>query len=161
TLIVVQLASGQLTPRIIALVLTAPGVKLVLAALTFTFTYTLAALGRIEDQVPHFHVSVAIILNLLCIMGFFRFVQQLAAGLRPISVLLLVAGRAEDVIDQVYPVRYDPKYPEVPTTVPRPTASAQMFEFVGRPGVIMAFSLSGLVRLAQEADATIELIPQV
>src|SRR4051812_31699943 len=56
TLIVVQLASGQLTPRIISLVLTTPSVKVALSTLTFTYTYTLAALGRVEDQVPHLHV---------------------------------------------------------------------------------------------------------
>jgi uncharacterized membrane protein len=161
TLIVVQLASGQLTPRIIALVLTTPGVKIALSALTFTYTYTLAALGRVEDRVPHLHVSVAVILNLLCIVVFFRFVQQLANGLRPVSLLLLVAERTERAIEQVYPVRYDPKYPEVPANVPLPTSSAQVVEFSGRPGVLVAFGLDGLVRLAREADTIVELIPQV
>jgi uncharacterized membrane protein len=161
TLIVVQLASGQLTPRIIALVLTTPGVKIALFTLTFTYTYTLAALGRIESQVPNLHVSIAIILNLVCLIVFFRFVQQLATGLRPVSLLQLVGGRGEKVIEEVYPMRYDPKHPEVPTNVPLPAASAQVFEFTGRPGVIMAFGLSSLVQLAQEADATIELVPQV
>ena len=44
TLIVVQLASGQLTPRVIAPVLAKPGVKIALGTLTFTYAYTLAAL---------------------------------------------------------------------------------------------------------------------
>src|SRR5262245_1907667 len=52
TLIVVQLASGQLTPRVIALVLSQRGVKFTLGALTFAYTYTLAALGRVEGLVP-------------------------------------------------------------------------------------------------------------
>src|SRR3954447_23279721 len=39
TLIVVQLASGQLTPRVISLVLAAPGVKFALSVLTFTYAY--------------------------------------------------------------------------------------------------------------------------
>ena len=60
TLIVVQLASGQLTPRIIALVLTTPGVKFALGTLTFTYTYTLAVLARVEQRVPDLHVSVAV-----------------------------------------------------------------------------------------------------
>ena len=76
TLIVVQLASGQLTPRVISLVLAKPGVKVALASLTFTYTYTLAALGRVEDSVPHLHVGVAVVLNLACIVVFFVFVQQ-------------------------------------------------------------------------------------
>src|SRR5689334_18675284 len=45
TLIVVQLASGQLTPRVIALVLATPWVKIAVGALTFTYTFTLAVLG--------------------------------------------------------------------------------------------------------------------
>src|SRR5688572_1666756 len=40
TLIVVQLASGQLTPRVIAVVLASCWVKLALGLLTFTYTFT-------------------------------------------------------------------------------------------------------------------------
>jgi uncharacterized membrane protein len=106
-------------------------------------------------------VSVAVALNLVCIIIFFHFVQQLSNGLRPISVLLLIAERAERVIEQVYPLRYDPKHPEVPTNVPLPTSSAQVVEFSGRSGVVVAFGLASLVRLARETDAIIELVPQV
>src|SRR5262245_14604565 len=51
TLIVVQLASGQLTPRVIAIVFAMPSVRITLGIMTFTFAYTLAALGRVEDRV--------------------------------------------------------------------------------------------------------------
>jgi uncharacterized membrane protein len=34
-------------------------------------------------------------------------------------------------------------------------------EFAGRSGVVLAFSESELVRIAREADATVELVPQV
>src|SRR5947209_7686712 len=57
TLIVVQLASGQSTPRVVALVLATPGVKIALGVLTFTYAYTLSALGRVEERVPDLHVS--------------------------------------------------------------------------------------------------------
>src|SRR5262245_7745503 len=90
TLIVVQLASGQLTPRVIALVLAKPGVKAALGALTFTYAYTLSALGRVEDRVPDLHVSVAVLLNLACIIVFFLFVQRLSIDLRAGSLMLLV-----------------------------------------------------------------------
>src|SRR6478672_935533 len=52
TLIVVQLASGQSTPRVVALVLASPGMKFALGILTFTFTFTLAAISRIEEREP-------------------------------------------------------------------------------------------------------------
>lgn len=161
TLIVVQLASGQLTPRVIALVLARPGVKIALSALTFTYTYTLAALGRIEERVPDLHVGIAVVLNLSCILVFFYFVQELSGGLRPGSVMLQVASRAQCVIEQVYPTRYDPQYAEQSTSASLPTTSAQIVDFNGRTGMVMAFSPTNLVRQAHDADALIELIPQV
>ena len=103
TLIVVQLASGQLTPRVIALVFAMPWVRVTLGAFTFTFAYTLGALARVEDRVPDLHVGVAVLLNLACIVGFFQFVQKLAGGLRPSTIMRLVADRGRGVIAQVYP----------------------------------------------------------
>jgi uncharacterized membrane protein len=161
TLIVVQLASGQLTPRVIALVLTSPGVKVALAAITFTFTYTLGALGRVENRVPDLHVSVAVILNLACILIFFLFVQRLSSGLRPGSLMLLVGDHAQGVIEQVYPQAFDPARPEQSASAALPGTPAQAVGFDGRTGVVMAFSVAELVRIAQDADAIIELLPQV
>jgi uncharacterized membrane protein len=161
TLIVVQLASGQLTPRIISLVLATPGVKIALAALTFTYTYTLSALARVEERVPDLHVSVAVLLNLACLLVFFRFVQQLSAGLRPASVLLLVADRAGRVFEQVYPVGFDPAHPEESAAAALPDAAPRVIEYGGRSGVVMAFSAARLARLARDAGAVVELVPQV
>ena len=107
-LIVVQLAIGQLTPRVIAIVFARPGVKAVLAMLTFTYVYTLSALARIGDRVPDLHVSLAVILNLACIGGFLLFVQQLSGGLRPTSVMQELAHLCQDVIRELYPADYAP-----------------------------------------------------
>jgi uncharacterized membrane protein len=51
-LVAVQVASGQLTPRVIAIVFKDNLTKLSLSAFVFTFTFTLAALLRITDFVP-------------------------------------------------------------------------------------------------------------
>ena len=161
TLIVVQLASGQLTPRIIAMVFAMPWVRFTLGIFTFTYTYTLAALARVEDRVPDLHVGVAVTLNLTCIIVFFLFVQRLSNGLRPSTMMKLVADRGREVIEEVYPAAYDPKRPEQATSAALPTSSAQLVEFAGRTGVVMAFSLAELVRLARDADAAVELLPQV
>lgn len=161
TLIVVQLASGQLTPRVIALVLAKPGVKFALGTLTFTYTYTLAAQGRVEERVPDLLVSIAVILNLVCIVVFFLFVQQLSTGLRPASLMLLVAEHARGVIEQVYPSDYDPKRPEQVTTDAIRSSPSQTVEFAGRSGVVMAFGLANLMQLARDTDAVVELVPQV
>lgn len=161
TLIVVQLASGQMTPRIIAIVFALRQVKITLGLFTFTFAYTLAALGRVEDRVPDLLVGVAVVLNLASIVAFFVFVQQLSAGLRPSLMMKHVADRGRGVIEQVYPLSYDPKQPEQARGDAVPASPAEVVEFDRRSGVVMAFSVADLVRLARDADAVVELVPQV
>ena len=161
TLIVVQLASGQLTPRIIALVFAMPWVRVTLVIFTFTYAYTLSALGRVGDRVPDLHVGVAVLLNLTCIVVFFVFIQRLSSGLRPSTMMRLVADRGRQVIDEVYPQTFDPQRPKLATRATLPPSPTQVVEFAGRSGVVMAFSIRELVRLARDADAVVELIPQV
>ena len=160
TLIVVQLASGQSTPRVIALVLARPGVKWALGVLTFTYAYTLAALGRIEGRVPDLHVGVAVLLNLGSILVFLVFVQGLSSGLRPVALIRLVADHARGVFEQVYPVPHDPRQSESPAE-PSPAKSVRVVEVADRSGVVLAFGAADLVRVAERADAVVEMVPQV
>ena len=161
TLIVVQLASGQSSPRVIAVVLARPWVKLALGILTFTYTYSLAALGRVEDRVPDLLVGTAILLNLICLVVFFQFVQRLATGLRPGALIQLVAERAQRVIADVYPL---PHGSNPDAQVPRgvvPTTPSQVVEYAGQSGVVMAFSATAVIRLAAAGRAVVEMVPQV
>ena len=161
TLIVVQLASGQLTPRVIALVFAMPWVRTAIAIFTFTYAYTLSALGRVEERVPDLHVGIAVLLNLVCIVVFVQFVQRLSNGLRPSTIMHRVASRGREVIEQVYPLAYDPARPEQAPGDLLTSAPAQVVEFADPAGVVMAFSAEALVRLARDADAIVEVVPQV
>lgn len=160
TLIVVQLASGQSSPRVIAMVLATPWVKVPLALLTFTYTFSLTALGRVEDRVPHLLVGTAILLNLISLVVFFQFVHHLSTGLRPGALIQLVAERARHVIADVYPVPYRSN-PNAPKSGVRPTTPSQVVEYAGQPGVVMAFSAAELVRLAADGGAVVDMVPQV
>ena len=161
TLIVVQLASGQLTPRVIAMVFALPWVRFTLMTFTFAYVYTLSALGRVGDRVPDLHVGVAVVLNLVCIVVFFEFVQRLSNGLRPSAMMRLVAERGRRVMGEVYPAEFDPARPEQPVAAALPGGRPEVVEFVGRSGVVLAFSAARLIGLARAADAVVELVPQV
>ncbi|MFO0852725.1 MAG: DUF2254 domain-containing protein [Gemmataceae bacterium] len=162
TLIVVQLASGQLTPRVIALVFAMPGVKVTLGLFTFTYAYTLSALGRVvEERVPDLHVSVAVFLNLLCIAVFFLFVQRLSSGLRPSTMVRLVADQTRRVIAQVYPLAFDPSRPGPAADVQAAASPGDVVVSADRSGAVMAFSAAELARLARGAGAVVVLVPQV
>jgi uncharacterized membrane protein len=161
TLIVVQLASGQSSPRVIAMVLATPWVKVPLALLTFSYTFSLAALGRIEDRVPHLLVGTAVLLNLISLVVFFQFVHHLSTGLRPGALIQLVAERALRVIADIYPLPHDAN-PNAPAkSGVRPATPSQVVEYAGQSGVVMAFSAAELVRLAAAGGAVVEMLPQV
>jgi uncharacterized membrane protein len=159
-LIVVQLASASLTPRIIAFVFADRRLKWVLSAFTFAFTYTLATSGRISDTAPQLPVEVAIVFNLVCVAIFFWFVQWLGGSLRPIAVLEAVAEAGRAVVESVYPKPFDPaEEPHGWTAAPESETST--VAHVGRSGVLLAFDHANLVALAEQADAVLELVPQV
>jgi len=160
-LVAVQLASAQLTPRIISLVYRRPVLKFSLTFFVFAFTYTLSALSRIEDSVPQISLWVAVYSSVICIGLFVYMIDHTGKSLRPVSVLTLVGNQGQKVIREVYP-RPVAGTEDTPTNVAllhqgdvsRTVAS-------GRTGAVLAFDVTGLVELARRADCLIELIPQV
>ena len=159
-LIVVQLASAQLTPRIIALVFADRRLKWVLSIFTFAYTYTIAASARIEDTTPQSPVAFAIFCNLACIVIFFWFVQWMGGALRPIAVLQSIANEGRAVVESVYPERFDPAE-EQPGWFPAAESEASVVEHQGTSGVVLAFDQANLVAIAEVANVVIELVPQV
>jgi uncharacterized membrane protein len=159
-LIVVQLASAQLTPRIIAMAFANRRLKWVVSIFTFAYTYTIAASGRIEDTVPQLPLAFAILCNLACIAIFLWFVQWFGSSLRPIAVLQDVAEAGRAVVESVYPDPFDPGE-EQPGWSPAAQADVVVVEHIGRSGVILAYGESALLTLAERAEAVIELVPQV
>ena len=159
-LIVVQLASAQLSPRIISSVFAERRLKWVLSSYTFTYTYTIATSGRIEDSMLQLPVAFAIFCNLACLGAFFWFVQWLGGSLRPIAVLQSVAEKGRAVVESVYPLPFDPAN-EQAGWLPAPESEVFVVEHLGRSGVVLAFDQDNLVALAERADVVIEFVPQV
>ncbi len=159
-LIVVQLASAQLTPRVIAPVFADRRLKWVLSVFTFAYTYTIAASARIEETTPQLTIAVAIGCNLACLAGFFSFVQWLGGSLRPIAVLHRVAEEGRRVVESVYPEPFDPAE-EQPGWSADPDADVVVIEHRGVSGVVLAIDRGGLAAMAERADVVIELVPQV
>jgi len=159
-LIVVQLASAQLTPRVIVRVFASRTLKWVLAFFTFSYTYTIAASGRIEDTAPQLPVAFAILCNLASLALFFWFAQSLGTSLRPITVLQGVAEERRDVVANVYPQIFNPAE-EQTGWVPAPDSEASIVEHTGWSGVVLAFAPCELVAIAKRDDVVVEMVPQV
>src|SRR6185369_15995677 len=95
-LLAVQLASAQLTPRIIALIYRNPQQKLIFALFIFTFTFSCSVLARIEDSAPRIATYVAAYGFLANLILFILLIDRIGKMLRPSSAVRGVAlmGRA-------------------------------------------------------------------
>jgi len=159
-LVAVQLASAQLTPRLIALVYRNPYRKLAFALFVFTFTFSIGVLVRIEDTVPRLAGYAAAYGFLLNLALFILFIDSIGKALRPSAAVRLVGLAGREVIRAVYPLplKEDSK-------APRPLKALGD----GQPrivrntvdGAVLAFDMKGLVALAQASNCLIELVPEV
>ena len=105
-LLVVQLASAQLSPRFIGMVFRDRITRWALTLFTFTFTFTLAALLRIEGgSAPQFTTLLAQFLFLLSLGVFLFLIDHVGKRLRPSGALLAVALIGHREIRSVYPRR--------------------------------------------------------
>jgi uncharacterized membrane protein len=160
-LLVVQLASAQLTPRIIGVVFRDRVVRFALTLFAFTFTFTMAVLLRIDTSVPAITGYASAYLCLICLGVFLFLIDHVGKTLRPSGALRAVASLGREVIQSVYPRLLSGQQGAVQgpmkaridltaRTVPNP-----------KDGVFLAFDMEGLVALARETDCVVELVPQV
>ena len=160
-LVTVQLASAQLTPRIIATFFRSGILRFSLTVFVFAFAYTLMALSRIEDTVPQISVWIATYSSAACVGIFLYMIDHVGKSLRPVSVLTRIGNTGQEVIHDVYPlpVAGTEDAPSNVALVPEGTTSRTVK--TNRTGVVLAFDVAGLVELARRADCLIEFVPQV
>jgi uncharacterized membrane protein len=160
-LLSVQLASSQLSPRLIGRLLARRAVKLSLSVFVFSYVYCTAALGRIDDRAPQLPIVVAVGLTLLSIAAGLFLVDYMAKELRPVRMLAATANVGRAVIENVYPNFATPTASVSAlnrSTLPEPH---DVIVRSGRSGVLIAVHLEGLAALSNESGGAVEVIPQV
>jgi uncharacterized membrane protein len=160
-LVAVQLASGQLTPRIIGFIFRDPVTKVSLTIFVYTFTLSLASLIRIESTVPLVTSKLAVWGCVASLCTFFYLIDHVGKVLRPSGILKTMGSVGREVIHSVYP-----KALSRPQGTPPDVEEILRLEPVltinnPKDGVVLAFDMQGLVRLARSADCAIHLMPQV
>jgi len=157
----VQMASGQLTPRIIARLVENKAKNLAVGAFVFAWVFTVSALGRVEDRVPQLMVVLAVLMGLASIGIFLFLMQKALQAMRPVTILTRVAQDTRAVIESVYPVALSkpmesPGTPDLALTEARQTVTN-----AARSGSVLALDFGRLADIAWRADCTIEIVPQV
>jgi uncharacterized membrane protein len=160
-LIAVQIASTQLSPRIIAIVFKDTAIKLSLTWFVFIFTFSLAVLLRINTSVPLLTARLAAYGCLTSLGIFLYLIGYVGNVLRPSGALRSVASLGRGVIENVYPRPLTEARDTTKDTATilgvEPTCTILNLE----DGMILAFDIQGLVLLGQRADCVIEIVPQV
>ena len=159
-LVAIQVASTQLTPRIIATTLLRNDVvKYAVGLFIFTLLFALSAQNRIEKDVHQLVILLAAILGLCCFGAFFFLIDYASRLLRPVNILSHIGHDGLAVIRTVYPdstLRSDTTKIESR----RLSAPDRVIQHQGT-GIILAVNLKQLVREAERSNSLIELVPQV
>src|SRR5262245_31089994 len=103
-LVAIQIAGGQLTPRIIATTLLRDNVvRYAVGLFVFSMMFAISALNRLETQVHHLVVLLTGCLAVMSMASFLYLIDYAARLLRPISILSRVAETGLSVIESLYP----------------------------------------------------------
>jgi len=160
-LLAIQVASGQLTPRIIATTLLQDKVVSYAAALfVFTFLFSVSAVRRIDPKVDQLAVFVAACLGVACVATVLFLIDYAAKLLRPITILARVGRRGIEVIQSVYPEMNDGLDPkEAWRDSIDPPVRTILHQ--GASQIVLAVNVAALMTLAERSNGVIEFVPQV
>ena len=103
-LVAIQIASGQLTPRIIATTLLRDNVvRCAVGLFVFSMMFAISALNRLETDVHELVLLLALILAIMSMATFLYLIDYAARLLRPISILTRTAETGLRVLKHLYP----------------------------------------------------------
>jgi uncharacterized membrane protein len=160
-LVAIQVANGQLTPRIIAATLLRNDVvKYTVGLFVFTLLFAVSAVDRTETRVHQLVLVVVAGLGLLSIAAFLYLIDYAARLLRPISILARVAEDGLAVVETMYP---EPTQ-GLPTRNALRSKSGQpsgIISNAAKSQIVLAVDIQSLVAEAKRANVIIEFIPAV
>ena len=159
-LVAIQVASGQLTPRIIATTLLRDsGIRWSVAVFVYALASAVAVKSRAET-IPHSFVSLAGIVGLSSVVVFLFLIDHAARLLRPVSIVGRIAQQGLKVFDDVYP------NPIRGSSVPMRAVENlgppdRTLSHPGSSAIVIAVNLRALVAEAKKADVIIKVAPRM
>jgi uncharacterized membrane protein len=162
TMVVVQLAMGQFSPRVLRAILRDRPSQIAIGVFVATFAHSVlvmrevrGATGSDEGYVPGLAVVVAFVLVLVSVVVLVAYVNHIGQSLRVASLIQSVGDETRELIDKVYPASADlePEGESLPEREPDREILAP------RHGVLYRVQPDELVELASKADAVLELVP--
>lgn len=155
TMVVVQLAMGQFSPRIVQTFLQDRPSQNAIGLFVATFVHAMLTMRQVqvsEDDpiVPGISVAVTFLLVVVDVVVLVMYIHHIGRALQVSSLIELVGGRTRTLLDKVYPGRLEGDEPPDPHLVTARTS-----------GVLTLIDRKELVAVARDADCRIDLIPAI
>jgi uncharacterized membrane protein len=173
TIVALQLASQQMSPRVMRVFARSTLTKLTLGLFMGTFAFSLGRLATLElstsadDASPVLSVLVAVALTLVSLGLFLAFANRIVQLMSVDRLIDEVAAATRAVIETEFPLEAEylrVKPPELGTGARTVTLEQVPFSLRGRPathGAFLGADRPALALLAQQSGAVIELLPTV
>ena len=156
TLVVVQLAMGQFSPRIVAALLSDRFSQLAIGLFAATFVVAVLTLrelrGSDTGSVPGVTVLLTYLLMAASLVTLILFVHHSGQTMRATGLIDLVGDRTRGLIAS--------SFPAAPPPVTGPDADPDVVP-AREPGSVVRVDRAGLVAAARRADCVLELVPVV
>jgi len=153
TMVVVQLAMGQFSPRIVQTFLRDRPSQLAIGLFVATFTYAMLSMREVqsdgEGQVPGIAIGVAYVLVIVSIAMLVLYVDHIGRSLRVSSLIELVGDDTRCLLDAQYPDTLP--LDDVPSSAVLASTS----------GVVTSIDRDALVAVAVAADCLVCVVPAV
>jgi uncharacterized membrane protein len=157
TVVALQLASQQFSPRLLREFSRDRTVKIVLSVLVATFVYTTTVLRQIhaDQPLPGLALLVASILGLAALTAVLAFITHIARILRVDTMMRTVHAETNRAIATFYPEYGDPRPRSPDELALRDEAGACLY--APASGFVRVIDVPKLVRLADERDVLLRI----
>ena len=156
TMVVVQLAMGQFSPRIVQRILRDRPSQLAIGLFVATFVHAVLTIREVVDRgdgtgrVPGIAVATSYLLVLASIAALVIYVHHIGQALRVSALIELVGDDTRKLVDRRYPDAGPPL--AVDPSAPRAVEARES-------GVVTMIGTDSLVAEAERADCMLELVP--
>jgi uncharacterized membrane protein len=154
TMVVVQLAMGQFSPRIVQRILRDKPSQLAIGLFVATFVHSILAVREVTNNgdgsgnVPGIAVVTAFVLVLMSIAVLVIYVHHIGQALRVSALIELVGKETRTLLDRKYPDKGSKR-----------EAGARLVVEARRSGVVTGFGVELLVEEARRANCRLQLCP--
>jgi uncharacterized membrane protein len=165
TMVVVQLAMGQFTPRVLRTILRDRPSQFAIGIFVATFAHAILVMREVASPsssdpdgfVPGLAIVVAFILILISIMVLVSYVHHIGRALRVASLIDSVGDDTRELLVETYPTETSKaeQRADQPEGEPVGVVSAT------QSGVLYKIDERELVKLASDADSTVVLVPRL